>query len=241
MTTAPALALDASAPLEQAARWRLIALLLERPRAGWHTEVTALAAESRDRMLIDAAAAATEAREETYLTILGPGGHVSPREVAYRGMEDPGSLLADIAGFYEAFAYRPHAEDPPDHVAVEAGFVGFLLLKEAYARANGDAAAAEICSQAAGRFLAAHLSALAHPLAQRLDSCESGVLALAAKYCAQLAGSPPAENPALGRNPSHAAAGFELAAGVGCETVCGMSEDEGEFPCGAGPDLPPIG
>lgn len=55
--------------------------------------------------------------------MLGPGGLASPREVAYRGMGDPGQILSDILAFHEAFAFRPEAEEPPDHVAVEAGFL----------------------------------------------------------------------------------------------------------------------
>jgi nitrate reductase assembly molybdenum cofactor insertion protein NarJ len=116
--------------------WRLIGLLLERPRSGWIEEAQDLAAETGDKDLRDAVQAARGATEGTYLSLFAEGGFVSPRETTWRHREDPGQILADIAGFYEAFAFRPRAEDPLDHVAVEAGFIGYLCLKEAQAAAS---------------------------------------------------------------------------------------------------------
>ena len=102
------------AALADAAAWRLIGVLFERPRTGWEDHVAALGHEVKDAMLsqavIEARRAATElgsSAASAYLSILGPGGTVSPREVAYRNREDPGGILADLSAFHTAFAFRP--------------------------------------------------------------------------------------------------------------------------------------
>jgi nitrate reductase assembly molybdenum cofactor insertion protein NarJ len=150
--------------------WRLIGLLLERPRSGWIEEAEALAAETGDKDLRDAVQAANGATEGTYLSLFAEGGFVSPRETTWRHSEDPGQILADIAGFYEAFAFRPRAEDPPDHIAVEAGFIGYLCLKEAQALARGDEESAEITASARNSFIDDHLGQFAEKWAERVSA-----------------------------------------------------------------------
>ncbi len=157
-----------SALLGEAAAWLLNGLLLERPRRGWHEEVAAMSAEVEDVGLRAAAEAAADATEGMHLALFGEGGFVSPREVTYRPQLDPGRLLSDLRGFYEAFHYAPRAEDPPDHIAVEAGFLGYLALKEVLAREAADEEAAAICAGAARRFWAEHLAQLAEPCHARL-------------------------------------------------------------------------
>jgi hypothetical protein len=174
-----------------AAAWRLLALLFERPRPGWSDQIRALAAEVDDSTLRAAAAAAVASGESEYLDVLGPGGAVSPREVAYRGRLDPARILADIAAFYAAFAYRPRAEDPPDHVAVEAGFAGYLELKAAYALARGDGEAERACREALARFVSEHLRCIAAPLLAKLQLL-SPVPHLAGAAAALLARTGPA-------------------------------------------------
>lgn len=85
-----------------------------------------------------------------------------------------GQLLADVAGFYRAFGWRPaegHRERP-DHVALELEFMAVLseqqtrarqAFRAAYARrdmlqASKAAEQAAVCWQAQQRFLAAHLA-----------------------------------------------------------------------------------
>ncbi len=154
--------------LGEAAAWRLLGLLFERPTTGWLEEVEAVAREVRDPKLRAAAAAAPAATEAGHLAVFGPGGAVSPREVSYRGLEDPSRVIADLAAFYEAFAYRPASEEPPDHVSVEAGFLGYLRLKEAYARSRGDPEAERAASAAFERFAREHLGPFARALGQKL-------------------------------------------------------------------------
>lgn len=191
--TATALSPRAVELLEQARRWRLLGLLFERPHGTWWVEVGVLRDECPEPALLEAAREARTALEGDYLAALGPGGLVSPREAAHRPLADPGKLLAELRAAYAAFHYSPRVsgEESPDHVAVEAAFVGFLRLKQAYAEANGDAEAASLCEQAARRFELEHLRALAGPLAERLASGPTH-LELAARILQARVGSLPA-------------------------------------------------
>jgi nitrate reductase assembly molybdenum cofactor insertion protein NarJ len=144
--------------LAMAASWRLASLLLERPRPEWKVEIARLAAEVSDPRLPPCAADAAQATEECYHRLFGPAGAVSPREVSYCGFEDPGRLIAKLSAFYHAFSFSPRREESIDHVSVEAGFVGYLFLKEAYARMRKAAAAAAIAKEARERFLSEHLA-----------------------------------------------------------------------------------
>jgi hypothetical protein len=206
---------DAAHGIAEAARWRLLGLLLERPRPGWHEEVAALGAEVRDGELSTLAGAARDASEGAYLALVGPGAAISPREVAYRGLEDPGWVLADIAHFYETFAYRPCAEDPLDHVAVEAGFVGYLFLKEELARAADEVEAAETVAAARQRFLETHLATVAAPLARALAVAEGSCLARAAATLAARVPPCPVACPVTA---------VEEVAEEGCGTCAGLRE-----------------
>jgi nitrate reductase assembly molybdenum cofactor insertion protein NarJ len=199
--------------LRQATEWRLIGLLFERPREGWWQEVEDLCREVADAEIRAAAdAAREEAGEGLYFAILGPGGAVSPREVAYRGMEDPGHILAAIKAFYEAFAFRPETEEPPDHVAVEAGFIGYLCLKEAFARARGDEEKAAIAARAAARFKQEHLSALAWSFAQRIEKTEVRYLSMAARALVLRSGPRPENS----HRPEHPASPCDFECPLTC-------------------------
>jgi hypothetical protein len=168
--TAAPLALDPTsrALLAEAAEWRLIGRLLEIPRGDWGRDVAALHAEVGDAGLASAARAAEGASEGDYLDALGPGGRVSPREVAHVPLAQPGLLLGDVAAFYEAFAYRPALAEPLDHIAVEAAFLSFLRLKQAYAQARGQEEQAQVAAAGAARFLNEHLRPLAAAVAHGL-------------------------------------------------------------------------
>jgi len=168
----------------EAARWHLLALLFERPRPGWALEVQSIAREVPDLLLRSVADAAVEATEGEYLRVLGPGGQVAAREAGHAGMRDPGWVLADLARYYDAFGYAPGSEDPLDHVAVEVGFVAYLHLKEALARACHDDEAAGITRDAREAFVREHLATFAASLARRLGPDDAGHLAGAADLLA---------------------------------------------------------
>jgi nitrate reductase assembly molybdenum cofactor insertion protein NarJ len=168
--------------LEQAAEWRLLGLLLECPSEEWRRQVGALAAELRAEGLREAAQAALgQAGQGFYHALLGPGGAAPGREAAAQPASDPGRLMAELTAVYEAFGYRPGSPEPPDHVSVEAGFLGYLRLKQAYALACGQADWAERAAQAARRFLAEHLSGLAEALARTLPDWAPAYLASACR------------------------------------------------------------
>jgi len=184
MTTAPNLNRESRRAMAEALDWRLIGLLLERPRSGWIEEAEALATETENTRLRDAVQEARGATEGTYLSLFAEGGFVSPRESTWRHREDPGQILADIAGFYEAFAFKPRAEDPVDHIAVEAGFIGYLFLKEARALAHGDEESAEITATARRRFIDAHIGQFAEKWADRVAATGVPHLSTAAQALA---------------------------------------------------------
>jgi hypothetical protein len=159
--------------LAEAARWRLLGLLLERPRSSWNAEVAGLVREVDDATLAAVSTRALAAREGEYLALLGPGGVASPREAGHCGFGDPGWVLSELARHYEAFGYFPRTEDPLDHVAVEVGFVAYLHMKEALALLCADEEAASVTRDARQGFLAGHLATIATPLAAALDGAPS--------------------------------------------------------------------
>jgi nitrate reductase assembly molybdenum cofactor insertion protein NarJ len=131
-TQLPALDRKQQEMIEDSARWRLISLLFESPVDGWREKLTALASAAPDADLREAAEAAqTEASEGLYYSLFGPGGPASPREVSYHRGVELGGLMSELSGYYDAFGYSPASGEACDHIAVEAGFVGYLRLKEA--------------------------------------------------------------------------------------------------------------
>lgn len=189
---AQALTPDQTRLLRDAAGWRLLSLLFECPRGDWFRQVEALAAETDDPDLREAAGdARTQASEGLYHAVFGPGGPVSPREVTDLGGVQLGYLLSELGAYYEAFAFRPHTDEPHDHVSVEASFMGYLCMKQAFALASGDDEAAAITQDAAAGFRAEHLSAIAPRVAGALQSGTVPYLAAAGRALLARVGPPP--------------------------------------------------
>jgi hypothetical protein len=111
--------------------------------------------------------------------------------VSYRDTVHPGSYLGKLSSLYEAFAYMPTTDEPPDHVSVEAGFVGYLRLKEAYARFRGHDGEAAVSADAARCFIRDHVAALAKSLAECLAISGIRHLALAGTALVTRAGPKP--------------------------------------------------
>jgi nitrate reductase assembly molybdenum cofactor insertion protein NarJ len=177
--------------LREAAEWRLIGLLLEYPSCGWREQVAEVAAEVTDpRLRAAAGEAPAQASEGLYQSIFGPGGPVSPREVTYLGGIQLGYLLSELAACYDAFAYHPATTEPADHLSVECGFVAYLKLKQAYALSCGDSEHAQLTAEAAERFMAEHLSAMAQPVSEALASGFPSYLAVAAELLLERTGRP---------------------------------------------------
>jgi len=177
--------------LAEAAAWRLLALLFESPSGAWREELAAVAAEVHDGELCAAAsAAAVQAGEGLYYTLFGPGGPVSLREISYRPTVDAGQFLAELADGYAAFGYHPAGYEPPDHLTIEAGFVAFLRLKEAFAEERGESSQAALAARCARDFVSEHLARFSKPLVSRL--ADMGIQYLAQAAAALLRYAPPA-------------------------------------------------
>ena len=185
--------------IAEAAEWRLIELLFSCPPDSlseeWKCELQSLAREVQDPDLRQAAAlAADEAEEGLFHSTFGPGGPAPAREASYLGTVQLGYLMSELNAYYQAFAYSSSAPlagmEPPDHVTVEAGFVGFLRLKQAFALGRDSESEATIAAEAAGRFIEEHLSNMAEPLSHALDHSGVRYLALAGKVLARRSGPP---------------------------------------------------
>lgn len=199
--------------LRDSTRWRLLGRLFECPCDEWRRDVASLAADvDDDRLRAAAGVALATATEGQYHSVFGPGGPAPPREVSYYDSLELGSLMSELAGYYDAFGYAPPTGEPPDHVAVEAGFIAYLRFKEAYARATGDEEHASLTAEAAGRYLADHLAAIAAPLAAALADSQIDYLVRASGLLAARAGKPPAR--------------------TRLRVIRETDEDEGEFGCG---------
>ena len=178
--------------LREAARWLLLARLFEVPSDRWRRDVAVLADEVDDPEVRAAARAAlASATEGRYHSAFGPGGPAPPREVSYRDTVELGSIMSEITGYYRAFGYEPGGGEPPDHVAVEIGFLAYLRLKEAHALASGSSEHAAMAHDAASRFCADHLAVLGAPLAALLGESDTDYLVLASSALSALAGPPP--------------------------------------------------
>lgn len=178
--------------LRDAAWWRLLGRLFECPDDEWRRDIAMLAAEVDDAALRAAAEAAlVTATEGQYHSVFGPGGPAPPREVSYHDTLELGSLMSELAGYYDGFGYHPTTREAPDHVAVEAGFLAYLRFKEAYAVASGDAEHTATTAHAAERFRVDHLAMYAVPLAAVLADSEIDYLVQAGGLLASRAGDPP--------------------------------------------------
>lgn len=181
--------------LKRAAVYRLLALAFAYPAAprlesvataAWEAAVTAPAdLRVALRRLADAAAGA----DATSLA----GEHVAlfqrqvrcpPYEGAYGPPQMGGkaALLADVAGFYRAFALEPAEGQPEveDHVCAELEFMSALALKEAWAVAESHAQGLATTRDAARAFLRDHLGRWAPVFAERLAAAAAGFYPAAA-------------------------------------------------------------
>lgn len=197
----------------RATDWRLLGLLFECPSEATLAELKSLGEETANKTLQRAARyAQSEADEGLYHLVFGPGGPAPPREVSYRSWVQPGYLLSELSAYYRAFEYRPRYSDIPDHIAVEAGFVGYLRLKEAFSIVCSEEDKAEIAREAADSFTKEHVAAIARPLSKLLAGSGVKYMMLAGEALYEMSGA--AELPEPDEKPI-----FE----AGCE----------EFGCGS--------
>lgn len=161
--------------LETATRWRLLSLLFQLPTRKSRRELNRLA----NGVEGDLAEVAREwARlplkdaEAEYHRVFGSGG-IPATESAYdpNALAGRGPLLADIAGFHEAFAYRPEKPPAPvpDHIAAEADFLSYLAFKVAFALESESHEEARTAARAFERFLDDHVRTWLPPFQERVE------------------------------------------------------------------------
>mgnify|MGYP005833800337 FL=1 len=184
--------------LDRAAAWRLLGQIFGYPGEGWRQQLETLAGCVRDGQM--AALAQTVAREgspELWMRLFGPDGPVRARAVVWEGGLQPGYLLAELEGYFQAFGYRAGADGPPDALPVLLDFAAWLELKLAYAIVQREEEAAGVTGEAPKTFLERFVSAVAWPVFRQLEATGPDFLAAAARTAAMLSGpEPSAQAPA---------------------------------------------
>ncbi len=107
-----------------------------------------------------------------YSQVLGGTGSCADGEVSHRPAMPSGMILADLAGFYQAFGFfeLARAGEKPDHISVELEFVAFLFAKEAHALASGEVEAAAVVREAREGFFRHHLAVWVASFAAAVES-----------------------------------------------------------------------
>ena len=114
-------------------------------------------------------ASGVECLRRSYMRIFDPRRAPHPFEAEHctEHFRQRTDLLADLMGFYQAFAVCPDHERP-DHIACELEFVHLLSLKEARALRRGRGEQAAICASARETFLAEHLLRWYEPVVEMI-------------------------------------------------------------------------
>lgn len=151
-----------AADLRRAASYRYLSLLFASPTQEIGDELVSLSASVDPSLREDAEAlgrATGRALQGLYHKVLGGAGQVPDVECGFddNTAAGRGPLLADVAGFYRAFAFDPPAAITVDHAAAELGFMGWLAMKEAFARHEGEEEHRAITEAARHRFIKDHL------------------------------------------------------------------------------------
>jgi nitrate reductase assembly molybdenum cofactor insertion protein NarJ len=223
---------ESSDALARSACCRVLSLLFSPPRAGNLADLRALARSlpgGASTRLEELAAADPDALQAEYHRVLGSSGQVPVCESDHGGT-DPGrkgALLADAAGYYDAFAFDPSSElaECPDHVSVQWGFLGYLALKEALALARGETDRAAVCREAATSFHANHVETWFRIFLERVEQVSpdgflGGAAALASELWPALAFESVAPDPLRVLPP--------CTEGAGPPSACCCGEDEAE-------------
>lgn len=168
-----------AADLQRAATYRFLSLLFNTPSREVHDELAALAPEVAPTLgahARDIAEASGPTLQGLYHQLIGASGQVPDLECAYddNTAGGRGPLIADVAGFYQAFAYEHRGPCTQDHIAAELDFLGWLSMKSAYARHRDEAAHLEVTTDARAKFLKDHLGRWAITFLERLALVAEG-------------------------------------------------------------------
>ena len=149
--------------LERASSYRFFSLYFRLPTEEVKAELVALSTEVSSELrelAVMRQQLTLEQCEQEFHRVLGAGG-IPACASSYddNALAGRGPMLADISGFYQAFAYRPEPPpaEVPDHLAVELDFLSYLAVKVAFALSEGCQEEAGIAQQAWERFLTQHL------------------------------------------------------------------------------------
>ncbi len=118
--------------------------------------------------------AGNDKARESYVRVFGllVSPEVPPYEVEYEARTDVfarTAALADVAAFYNAFGLRLERRERPDHVAIEAEFLWFLLERLAGARLHRHGRdKQELVAEAVRAFFREHFGAWAESFASDL-------------------------------------------------------------------------
>ncbi len=151
-------------------------------------------------------------------------GRVAPYEGSNRDVGAGGITphLADVAGFYAAFASRVE-RDRPDHVVAQLEFLALSLMAEAEALERSDGDTAEVAAGATRTFLRDHVGRWLDVWAERVAAIE--VLSPWAPYASGAAALVRSEashrNVLIVHSPGHPRLGTGDADGEGGELECG--------------------
>lgn len=178
--------------LEAAAVWRFLSLLFQLPTAESYAELQRLTDElphdQRDRAR-ELMTIPLEAWEAEFYRVLGPSG-IPACESSYdeNALAGRGPLIADIAGFYEAFAYHPGQApaEVPDHLSVELGFLSYLAVKIAFALYEAQTEEALVARKAYERFLKDHVGYWAEPFRRTVERANSSLYSTGAHWLCAL-------------------------------------------------------
>jgi nitrate reductase assembly molybdenum cofactor insertion protein NarJ len=204
--------------LARSARWRLASLLFSAPSEAVVGEARAVASElvamtgsepddgsappgadergaglqaGLGRVAQSLLSTALDAWVDEFHRVLGPGG-IGATESAYdpNALAGRGPLVADVAGFYRAFAYEPVLEtgEVPDHLSLELGYLAFMAMKVAFACHDGDDERRGIAEKAYSKFLAEHLLVWYPRFAEQVEATESTFYGAAAEWLAAIVG-----------------------------------------------------
>lgn len=178
--------------LQVAATWRFLSLLFQSPTTESYRELQALINElpsqeqERARQLMTMP---LEGWQAEFHRVLGPGG-IPACESSYEenALAGRGPVIADIAGFYQAFAYNPTnaPAETPDHISIELGFLAYLALKIAFATYAGKHEEAQLTCDAYRRFLNDHLHYWAEPFQQAVARAASPLYSTGAEWVCAL-------------------------------------------------------
>lgn len=163
MTAAEAPTTDLVAWLSRAAVLQFASLALQPPSDEVIAEMRNLIAALPDDAAIEAKAILEMPLadwEPEFFSVLGPAGcAVCESSYERAAQASRGPMLAEVAGFYEAFGYAPgRLREVPDHAAMELGFLSFLAMKVAFATFESQADAASVAAQAYSDFHRQHLA-----------------------------------------------------------------------------------